>query len=236
MRKVSLIIITAVVLGAMGYYFYPTSPDPRQLAEQAAMEKFAALPGYRLLKLQEPQLWHEVSETFAHSIAQGHSFVQAVGEVRGQLTGLVNLRIVKADDQAVTEYIAVAVSEMQALNKISGESCFRFLYPQVSGGVNIGVLLPPSINTTDQQALEGLFLHSKGHDRPLNVNDANQTLKSVVNDLYPHWGNQLQQLNQPEDLATDHQKLCAMSIDLYRTILKRPQHAAANLIRQMVMG
>lgn len=236
MRKPTLILIIVVILGIIGYRFHSSSTDQHQLAHQHALDKFAALPGYRLLKHQEPQLWHEVNESFMHSIAEGHTLEQAVGEVRGQLTELVNLRIVKADDDAVIGYIVVAVQEMQALNKISAESCYRFLYPQVSGGVNIGTLLSPQMNRADQEALEALFLHSQDSDRPRDINAAHNALNEVVKKLYPQWGNQLQQLNQPEDLATDHQKLCVMSIDLYRAILKLPRPEAANLIRQMVMG
>ncbi|WP_241575391.1 hypothetical protein [Rosenbergiella nectarea] len=236
MRKATLILIIIVILGAIGYRSYTPSTDSRQHAQQQALAQFSALPGYRLLKQQEPQLWQEVSESFMHSLAAGHSQQQAIGEVRGQLTELVNLRIVKADDRAVTGYIAVAVQEMQALNKISAESCYRFLYPQVSGGVNIGELLSPQMNQVDEEALEQLFLHSQGGDRPRDIAAAHNALNDVVKRLYPQWGNQLQQLNQPEDLATDHQKLCVMSIDLYRTILTLPQPKAANLIRQMVVG
>lgn len=236
MRKVALLIIIIIVLAVIGHRYTPSSADSRQLAQQQALARFAALPGYRLLKQQEPQLWQEVSESFAQSIAKGHSQEQAMGEVRGQLTELVNLRIVKADDSTVTRYIAVAVSEMQALNKISAESCYRFLYPQVSGGINIGTMLSPQMNQADQQALEQLFLHSQGADKPRDITGAHKALNDVVKILYPQWGEQLQQLNQPEDTATDHQKLCVMSIDLYQTILKFPQPKAANLIRQMVVG
>ena len=236
MRKATLIVII-IIFGAIGYRFHtPATTDPRQLAQQQALVQFAALPGYRLLKQQEPQLWQELRESFLRSIAAGHSQQQAIGEVRGQLTELVNLRIVKADDSAVMNYIAVAVQEMQALNSISAESCYRFLYPQVSGGVNIGTLLSPQLNQADQEALKQLFLHSQGNDQVRDVTAAHDALNKVVKRLYPQWGNQLQQLNQPEDLATDHQKLCVMSIDLYRTILKLPQPEAANLIRQMVVG
>lgn len=236
MRKATFILLTIIMLGAIGYHFYTPATDSRQLAQQQALAQFSALPGYRLLKQQEPQLWQEVRESFVHSLAAGHSQQQAIGEVRGQLTELVNLRIVKADDNAVTNYIAVAVQEMQALNKISAESCYRFLYPQVSGGINIGLLLSPQMNQADQDALEQLFLHSQGGDRKRDTAAAHNALNGVVKRLYPHWGSELQQLNQPEDLATDHQKLCVMSIDLYRTILKLPQPEAANLIRQMVVG
>ncbi|WP_241647462.1 hypothetical protein [Rosenbergiella metrosideri] len=236
MRKATLIVIIIIILSAIGYRLHSRSTVSHQLAQQQALAQFATLPGYRLLKQQEPQLWQEVRESFLHSLAAGHSQLQAIGEVRGQLTELVNLRIVKADDLAVTDYITVAVQEMQALNAVLAESCYRFLYPQVSGGVNIGTLLSPKMNQADQQALEQLFLHSQGSDRARDIKAAHNALNEVVERLYPHWGNQLQQLNQPEDLATDHQKLCVMSIDLYRTILKLPQPEAANLIRQMVVG
>lgn len=84
MRKVALLlIIIIIVLAVIGHRYKSSSADSRQLAQQQALARFSALPGYRLLKQQEPQLWQEVSESFAQSIAKGHSQEQATGEVRG---------------------------------------------------------------------------------------------------------------------------------------------------------
>ncbi len=242
-RKTRLTLIAGILLtllpvaagNLLWFYGYKPQHDA-QLNAQRSLAELSSLPGYRILKQQEPKLWAVLQQSFLHSIAQGMSVPLAVGQLRGMLADVVNQRIGKASDQAVIDYVRVSVDEMLALDKISPEDCFRFLYPQVEGGVNLVKLLPQSLNNSDAQAMEQLLLTSEGPDKPLDKVLASDTLKQVVNTLYTRWGDKLKQLNEPGDTSSDHQSLCAMTIDLYQTILKLPAPQSANLLRIMVVS
>jgi len=154
--------------------------------------------------------------------------------MRGWLMDLVNQRLTRASDAAIIDYIRVSVEEMQALQQQEPQRCFRFLYPQVNGGVNLQQVLSPELNQRDAQALETLLQQSTGNEQPLDQAAAQRDLQSVVEKLYGKWGDRLQQLNMPADTAVDRGAMCAMSIDLYSGILALPDKQAANLLRKMV--
>lgn len=242
-RKTRLSLVAGILLTVIPvaagnlWWFYAYKPQhDAELLAQHSLAELSALPGYRVLKQQEPKLWAVLQQSFLHSISQGMSMPLAVGQLRGMLADVVNQRIGRASDQAVINYVTVNVDEMIALEKISPEYCFRFLYPQVEGGVNLMQVLPPSLNDRDSVAMEQLLLTSEGPDKPLNKTLASDTLKQVVGTLYSRWGDKLKQLNEPGDTSSDHQSLCAMTIDLYQTILKLPAPQSANLLRMMVVS
>ena len=123
---------------------------------------------------------------------------------------------------------------MQALQQQSPQRCFQFLYPQVSGGINLQEVLTPALYQRDGHALEALLLSSQGAEQQTDQTLARRDLREIVDRLYGKWGNKLQQLNQPADTAVDRSALCAMSIDLYSAILALPAKRAAGLLRNMV--
>ncbi|ORM74333.1 hypothetical protein HA48_04430 [Pantoea wallisii] len=210
---------------------------PRQQREALAAEVTSQLsqaPGYRVLKMQEPALWQLLNRELLHKLGEGVPADQALGDMRGWLMDLVNQRMTHASDEAVIHYIRVSVQEMQALQQQDPQRCFRFLYPQVSGGVNLQQVLSPELNQQDGQALEQLLQASTGPELPVDQAMAQRDLQHVVETLYSKWGDKLQQLNMPADTAVDRSAMCAMSIDLYSGILALPDKHAANLLRKMV--
>lgn len=216
-------------------WFSWLKPQQERLAQlQAATDYLAQTPGYRVLQTQEPALWQLLIQEFQHKVRQGETPQQATGELRGWLADLINQRLMRAPDAVVINYIRVSVDAMQALGKRDSQLCFRFLYPQVSGGVNLAKTLPSALNTQDAEAMEQLLLASRGPDLPVDQPQAQQDLQRIVAKLYKKWGDKLQQLNMPADTAVDRSSMCAMSVDLYRAILALPDKHAANLLRRMV--
>nr|MBA2817044.1 hypothetical protein [Candidatus Pantoea persica] len=77
---------------------------------------------------------------------------QAAGELRGWLADLINQRLMRAPDAAVVNYVRVLVKAIQALEQNDPQLCFRFLYPQVSGGANLVATFSPAPNAEDAAA------------------------------------------------------------------------------------
>lgn len=209
-------------------------PQQQQARERdRAVSYLAQTPGYRVLQTQEPALWLLLTQELTRRVRAGEPVEQATGELRGWLLDVINQRLMRATDAAVVNYIGVSVEEMQALNALDPGLCFRFLYPQVNGGVNLVKILPPSLNHKEAGAMEQLLLNSAPQQQPTDSALAQRDLKQVVAQLYQRWGNKLQQLNMPADTAVDRSSMCGMSIDLYSAILALPDKRAANLLRRM---
>jgi hypothetical protein len=229
-----LLFLLPLLLANLLWFSWLKPQQQRAAQQQAAIDYLAQTPGYRVLQTQEPALWQLLVQELQHRLRRGETPQQAAGELRGWLADVINQRLMRAPDSAVVNYIRVSVSAMQALGQRDPQLCFRFLYPQVSGGVNLVNTLSPSLNAQDAAAMEQLLLASRGAEVPVDQPQAQRDLQRIVATLYKKWGDKLQQLNMPADTAVDRSSMCAMSVDLYSAILALPDKQAANLLRRMV--
>lgn len=229
-----LLFLLPLLLANLLWFSWLKPQQQHAAQQQAAIDYLVKMPGYRVLQTQEPALWQLLVQELQLRLRRGEAPQQAAGELRGWLADLINQRVMRAPDAAVVNYIRASVSVMQALGQRDPQLCFRFLYPQVSGGVNLAKTLSPTLNAQDAAAMEQLLLSSRGADLPVDQPQAQHDLQRIVADLYKKWGDKLQQLNMPADTAVDRSSMCAMSVDLYSAILALPDKHAANLLRRMV--
>ncbi|MGJ0127475.1 hypothetical protein [Pantoea sp. RHCKP32] len=230
-----LLIFLLPLIVANLLWFSWVAPQQRQAAQrEQAVSQLSAMPGFRVLQTQEPTLWLLLTQELTRRIRAGEPADKATGELRGWLIEVINQRLMRGTDAAVVHYISVSVEEMQALNQIDPGLCFRYLYPQVSGGINLQTTLSPALNRREAEAMEQLLLNSPPPEQPLDKTQAQADLQQITGQLYQKWGDRLQQLNMPADTAVDRSSLCAMSIDLYSAILALPDKRAANLLRRMI--
>ena len=229
-----IIFLLPLIVANLLWFSWVLPQQQHARQREQAISHLAQMPGYRVLQTQEPALWLLLTQELTRRINAGEPVKQATGELRGWLIDVINQRLMRGTDRAVINYIAVSVEEMQALNARDPSLCFRFLYPQVNGGVNLVNILPPSLNHKEAEAMELLLLNSTPQQQPMDSTLAQRDLEQVVAQLYQRWGDKLQQLNMPADTAVDRSSMCAMSIDLYRAILALPDKRAANLLRRMI--
>ncbi|WP_312109261.1 hypothetical protein [Pantoea septica] len=229
-----LLFLLPLLLANLLWFSWLKPQQQHAAQQQAAIDYLVKMPGYRVLQTQEPALWQLLVQELQLRLRRGEAPQQAAGELRGWLADLINQRVMRAPDAAVVNYIRASVNVMQALGQRDPQLCFRFLYPQVSGGVNLAKTLSPTLNAQDAAAMEQLLLSSRGGDLPVDQPQAQHDLQRIVADLYKKWGDKLQQLNMPADTAVDRSSMCAMSVDLYSAILALPDKHAANLLRRMV--
>lgn len=229
-----LLFLLPLLLANLLWFSWLKPQQQHAAQQQAAIDYLVKMPGYRVLQTQEPALWQLLVQELQLRLRRGEAPQQAAGELRGWLADLINQRVMRAPDAAVVNYIRASVNVMQALGQRDPQLCFRFLYPQVSGGVNLAKTLSPTLNAQDAAAMEQLLLSSRGADLPVDQPQAQHDLQRIVADLYKKWGDKLQQLYMPADTAVDRSSMCAMSVDLYSAILALPDKHAANLLRRMV--
>lgn len=229
-----LLFLLPLLLANLLWFSWLKPQQQHAAQQQAAIDYLVKMPGYRVLQTQEPALWQLLVQELQLRLRRGEAPQQAAGELRGWLADLINQRVMRAPDAAVVNYIRASVNVMQALGQRDPQLCFRFLYPQVSGGVNLAKTLSPTLNAQDAAAMEQLLLSSRGADLPVDQPQAQHDLQRIVADLYKKWGDKLQQLNMPADTAVDRSSMCAMSVDLYSAIPALPDKHAANLLRRMV--
>lgn len=235
----ALAVMLAVVLIFAGNYYYFAMKVPRQQREArmtAAQQHFSALPVYRTLKAQQPSLYQKLDREYLAAIEEGSSEDQALERLRPMLSDLLNQRISSASDEALHRYMAVSLEEMQTLRQQNVELCFKFLFPQVSGGVNTAEILPAALRNKEMEAMDYFLQNSRGAEQSGNVESSRADLQKIVRTLYSKWGSALQTMNSPAEPGADKTKLCEMTIDLYQSVLALPVNNSAGVLRIILDG
>ncbi|EXU74775.1 hypothetical protein ABW286_03205 [Erwinia papayae] len=240
-KKISttLAVWLAIVLIAVSSTYYVAVRVPHQQHEarlNAAEHYFINLPLYRTLKVQQPSLYQKLHQQYLSAVATGESEAQALEHLRPMLADLLSQRISYASNEALYRYMQVSLEQMKALRQQNSELCFKFLFPQVSGGINTTESLPVELRKKEGEALDYFLQQSFGAEHTGNALQGREDLGNIVRSLYGRWGSDLQLINAPAETGADKTKLCEMTIDLYQSVLALPVNHSAEVLRIILDG
>lgn len=238
LSKAKAVLLAFVLLFAGNlYYFGFVAPQQQQEARLAAAEqRLATLPVYRTIKDQQPALYQTLDQGFIRALREGNSEQQALERLRPMLSDLLNQRISYAGDRQLHDYMAVALEEMKVIRQKDSALCFKYLFPQVEGGVNTAEILPKALIDKEMASIDDFLLHSHGAQQQVDVAKGRAALQTIVRSLYGKWGSDLQTLNSPAEAGSDNGKLCDMTIDLYQSVLALPVNNSADVLRIILDG
>lgn len=232
----ALLLVLPLLLGNLYYYGWIAPRQQQEAALAAAQDSLAAQPVWRTLKEQQPTLYRQANDRLLSSLEAGVPLQQAIDRLRPLAADLLNQRINAARDEDLIRYMQISLEEMKAMREKGAAECFRFLFPQVKGGINISEVLPKPLTDSELLAMDTLFKHSNGADQPIDLKQGRVKLQGVVRTLYAKWGSDLQTLNTPAEAGVDEAKLCDMTIDLYQSVLALTDKDSANVLRIIISG
>lgn len=236
-KGLAVLLSFLILFAGNFYYFGMVLPEHQREARLAeAQSNLASLPVYRTIKEQQPGLYQKLEGEFIQALQQGSSEKQALERLRPLLSDLLNQRISYAGNQQLHDYMSVALEEMTVIRQSSAERCFKYLFPQVEGGVNTAEILPQALIDKEMSVLDRFLLNSHGAEQPTNAAKGRADLQIIVRSLYRKWGSDLQTLNAPAEAGADKAKLCDMTIDLYQAVLALPVNQSGEVLRIILDG
>lgn len=206
--------------------------------EQKIDQALAELPLYNTIRMQEPALYAQIRSNILNMKKEGKPQQEAIDTVKPMVSLLLSQRISHAPDANVNQAMQVNLEEMQTLQARKDGSCFKFLYPQVSGGVNTAQVLPPELFRKDLDTMNDLLLATGSGQTvmpaPVSTEKVVQMMVPVREALASMYGEQLQMFNDLTKPDVDREKVCEISISLYSGILALQPAESAAILRQML--
>jgi hypothetical protein len=206
--------------------------------EQKIDQALAELPLYNTIRMQEPALYAQIRSNILNMKKEGKTQQEAIDTVKPMVSLLLSQRISHAPDANVNQAMQVNLEEMQTLQARKDGSCFKFLYPQVSGGVNTAQVLPPELFRKDLDTMNDLLLATGNGQTvmpaPVSTEKVVQMMVPVREALASMYGEQLQMFNDLTKPDVDREKVCEISISLYSGILALQPAESAAILRQML--
>ena len=236
-RTPAIIIFLVLIIG--GNILHGGVIKPHLTEDNEAQEvddALAQLPVYSTIRTQEPALYDQIRSNMLRLAKEGKTQQEIIDSGKLTVSNLAAQRMSHAPDANVIAAAQLGLDEMTALLARNDDTCFKFLFPQISGGINLPQLVPPELVQRDLNNLNNLLL-ATGKDqnvRPTPISDEKfQALMTPIREaLQKRYGDQL--LEDPSSGKADRTKICEMSISLYSNILALPAEQSAPLLRTVL--
>ncbi len=234
--KKGLRIAIAVVLGmvAAGWIYRDKAPNTEQQLDTA----LSSMPVWQVIKEQEPEFRKKVQDEMLALQKAGKNEQQIIDTVQPKILHLQMARLQNAPDVNVVEYMKINMEQTAAMQKVSDDSCYRFLYPEVKGGVNPMRLLDKDLMQRRMQADVDMMRAAAGPDKhtvtPHEIQQAETDVVPIIQKLTGKYGDDIELLQMPQKGKGKEKQSCDLVQDLWNNVLALPEPNAAGLIRYAV--
>jgi len=234
--KKGLRIAIAVVLGmvAAGWIYRDKAPNTEQQLDTA----LSSMPVWQGIKEQEPEFRKKVQDEMLALQKAGKNEQQIIDTVQPKILHLQMARLQNAPDANVVEYMKINMEQTAAMQKVSDDSCYRFLYPEVKGGVNPMRLLDKDLMQRRMQADVDMMRAAVGPDKhtvtPQEIQQAETDVVPIIQKLTGKYGDDIELLQMPQKGKGKEKQSCDLVQDLWNNVLALPEPNAAGLIRYAV--
>jgi len=234
--KKGLRIAIAVVLGmvAAGWIYRDKAPNTEQQLDTA----LSSMPVWQVIKEQEPEFRKKVQDEMLALQKAGKNEQQIIDTVQPKILHLQMVRLQNAPDANVVEYMKINMEQTAAMQKVSDDSCYRFLYPEVKGGVNPMRLLDKDLMQRRMQADVDMMRAAVGPEKhtvtPQEIQQAETDVVPIIQKLTGKYGDDIELLQMPQKGKGKEKQSCDLVQDLWNNVLALPEPNAAGLIRYAV--
>ncbi|MGV4276316.1 topoisomerase II [Citrobacter farmeri] len=209
-----------------------------QTEEQQFDAALLQMPTFQVLKEQEPKFWLHLRTQALQLKNEGKTEQQIIDTIQPQVLQIQMSRLQQAPDSNVIDYMKINLEQIAAVQKKGDDECFRFLFPQVKGGINQMRLISQDIlkrrmegDATMMRAAYGVNKHTV---TDAEKQQAMQDLQNVVPILVQRYGQDVQLMAEPQKGVGKEKVVCDLVQDMWGEVLKLPAAQAAGVIRLSV--
>lgn len=233
----AVIIAVVILVWNVGYrqYIAPWLQNSGESQMDVAFRAISSMPTYQVLREQEPQLLETIRTTAKNMEKEGKTPQQIIDYIQPQIIGVQMTRLQNAPDENVIAYMQINMEQTAAIQKVSDDNCFRFLFPAVKGGINPAKILPGdflmkrmNIDAAMMRAAYGVNRHTVTDKER---QDAQQHLQPIIAVLVKKYGQDIEIMPDPRKGVGKEKVACDIVQDLWSNVLMLPQDQAAGMIR-----
>ncbi|AUU83850.1 topoisomerase II [Leclercia sp. LSNIH1] len=232
------IVAVAVISAAVAFWVYYDKQRLQNTPEHRLDTTLNAMPSWQVLKEQDPRFVARIREQILTMQKAGDSEQDIIDVVQPQILSLQMSRLQYAPDANAVAYMKINMEQTAAIQKVSDDACFRFLFPGVKGGINPMRVLDKDMMQRRMQADAEMMRAGWSNDRhtvtPEEHAAAVEDVRPIMQELTVHYGKDIQLLVMPENAVGKEKLTCEMVQAMWGKVLKLPEQKAARVIRMAV--
>jgi hypothetical protein len=185
---------------------------------------------YRILKRYEPEAFARVESAYRQYRRDPAARAAFVNVSNTEFSAAATRRLSRASPEARLELMRDFVANLKLLHARMGDSCFRYLYPEIGGGADVARELDAQAQArTLRLAAEVIRSAAESPATPAPAQSAAAKLAPIVDAVYAEFGTDTQMLAHAAEPGVDRVKVCDIAISLYEHILALPPADAAEV-------
>ncbi|MCG1034145.1 hypothetical protein J5S76_19400 [Bacillus amyloliquefaciens] len=232
------IVAVAVISAAVAFWVYYDKQRLQNTPEHRLDTTLNAMPSWQVLKEQDPRFVTRIREQILTMQKAGDSEQDIIDVVQPQILSLQMSRLQYAPDANAVAYMKINMEQTAAIQKVSDDACFRFLFPGVKGGINPMRVLDKDLMQRRMQADAEMMRAGWSNDRhtvtPEEHAAAVEDVRPIMQELTVQYGKDIRLLVMPENAVGKEKLTCEMVQAMWGKVLQLPEQKAARVIRMAV--
>jgi hypothetical protein len=217
--------VAAISAIALGAWWYEAHRTRAALLDQ---------PVYRALEKHDRELFDQLLARYRRYQHGETSREEFINFANARISEAATRSLAHASQDAVLALLADMLATARRLQTTSGDACFRFWFPDVSGPPDIAALVDAGAQAHTFSLMAEVIRTAAEKPVPLpDEGQAKEDLARVINEIYEQFGADAQMLAHSADPRVDRAKVCTITLSLYERILRLPPTQASAVIRTM---
>ncbi len=206
-------------------------PHDLEQAERELLE----MPVFQALKQHDQATYNGFMTDLEEGLRNGVKESDLIAQLKPRMEQMIQRRVPVAADHAVVTYMSVITREMRELRKQDPLLCYKFLFPQEHGAINIKDHVQSELISADLAALTNVIKTSAEQPQPVpeQVDVAND-LEVAIGQLQRKHGADVAILQNLQAAGIDKAKGCDITADLYDLIIALPPDRNGRLLRYLL--
>lgn len=190
-------------------------------------------PAYAAIKEYEPAIYESIVKQMGEAESSGASAIEIQQLVSPYISEVVETRMPKASSAALLDYMAVMVDEMAVLEKVNGELCYRFLFPQTGAPSQLSDYLSKDLQERDLAALGQIIQTFDERRRIPTEEEVGPQLDIVFDGLISEFGDKIELLDSIPSNDAEKGDVCKITIAMYNDLIKMGSPQGSDVLRWM---
>jgi len=230
----SIVVIICFLIINTGAKTYLLPRIDRWRISTEVEQSFSKFPVFKTIKKYKPEFYTKMIDSLLKAQKKGLKKQELIDLLKMQLSKELVKILPYVSDSVIVNYSKIIFEEMIVLYKKDSNLCYKFLFPQVEGGIDLNEIIDKDLERRDLEALNQVILASLGVKSVLSPTvetDAMKDLIPIYGNLANKYGKDLKFLANPISKEVNRSKVCEMNIDLFQSIFNLPIEKSAIILR-----
>lgn len=235
-RPLAFLLLSLVLIAALhaAGRLYILDPLEKNRIDAELLQAISDIPVYQALREHDRIEYERLTGSLRQSLIAGRSRAETVARAQALLGGLINNYLPRAGDVAAARYVGVFTNELRQLRAHDADLCYRFVYPQDDGTVDVRAYVDEETRKADIAALAEVIRTAAGDPQPVpTADDVQADLMIVYQGLREVHGEDIALLGNPTAPDVDRAKICDLLTAFYGEVLELPEESGGRIIRYL---